>query len=190
MKWSSLLLKKSPEYTKLRLVLVAIASKNPVKVKAVKKGFEKNFPQQSIEFKAVKTQSGVSDQPSTDKETFTGAKNRCLNAQSLYPSADYYCGLEGGIHKNFGHLQSFAWVCILHQHQIHASRTATFSLPQKVISLINQGEELGVAMDKIHHRKNTKHAEGAVGILTHNTITRTTLYTPAVILALSAFNQD
>ena len=55
---------------------VIIASKNPVKIQAVKNGFEKMFPTQEFEFIGVSVLSNVADQPFSNDETFRGAKNR------------------------------------------------------------------------------------------------------------------
>ena len=42
---------------------VIIASKNPVKIQAVKNGFEKMFPNQEFEFIGISVPSNVADQP-------------------------------------------------------------------------------------------------------------------------------
>lgn len=50
-----------------------------------------------------------------------------------------------------------------------------------------EGKELGEADDLVFGQTNSKQANGAVGILTDNVLTRTTFYEPAVILALIPF---
>jgi non-canonical (house-cleaning) NTP pyrophosphatase len=47
--------------------------------------------------------------------------------------------------------------------------------------------ELGDADDEIFGASNSKQQNGAVGLLTENAVTRTTLYEQAVIMALIPF---
>ncbi len=51
----------------------------------------------------------------------------------------------------------------------------------------NQGLNLGDADDQVFRRTNSKQGSGAVGLLTDDVVTRTTLYEQAVILALIPF---
>jgi len=67
------------------------------------------------------------------------------------------------------------------------SRTTTFLLPQKVVDLIDQGYELGDANDIVFKKHNSKQNNGAVGLLTNNLVTRTSLYKQAVVLAMIPF---
>ena len=164
---------------------VIIASTNPVKIAATKGGFKAVLPDKKFSFTGISVPSGVSAQPMTDQETLAGATNRAINAQSAHPTADYWVGLEGGIHQVNGVHHSFAWVAVRNKDHLEVSRTATFTLPAKVSQLIDQGIELGFAMDQAYAVRDVKHTMGAVGILTDNLITRTSLYQPAVIIALS-----
>jgi len=52
---------------------VIVASKNPVKINAVKIGFEKMFPEECFVFEGVSVPSGVKDQPVGNHEILTGA---------------------------------------------------------------------------------------------------------------------
>ncbi len=78
---------------------VIIASKSPVKIEAVKQGFQKLFPGVSFMFEGVPANSGISDQPMSNNETRTGALGRIAHAKELSPGADYYVGLEGGVEE-------------------------------------------------------------------------------------------
>jgi inosine/xanthosine triphosphatase len=166
---------------------VLVGSKNPIKLAATKAGFETVFTNETLGFEAFEAPSGISVQPMTDEETLTGAKNRVKYLREKYPEADFYAGLEGGIHIWDAIPYSFAWVAVASKDRISCSRTASFPLPQEVMKLIKEGKELGEAMDVATNRTNTKQQEGAVGIFTNNLITRSELYQPAVILALVPF---
>ncbi|MBI5667084.1 MAG: inosine/xanthosine triphosphatase [Chloroflexi bacterium] len=166
---------------------IVVASTNPVKIEAVRRGFAAMFPGESVEARGVSVPSGVSDQPMTDAETFQGAYNRALNARHHAPDAAYWAGVEGGCDQQRGDLLAFAWVVVLSKDGIGSSRTATFTLPNEIAVLVRQGVELGVADDIVFGRSNSKQANGAVGILTADAIDRTRYYEHAVILALVPF---
>lgn len=168
-------------------VNVIIASRNPVKIEAAKMGFQEIFPGQSFRFEGISVASGVSDQPMSNAETYSGAEQRALNARNSAPNAQYWLGIEGGIEENDGEMQAFAWIVILSGEKKGKSRTASFYLPEKVVGLVKKGMELGVADDKVFGKSNSKQKNGAVGILTGNVITRATYYREAIILALIPF---
>jgi inosine/xanthosine triphosphatase len=166
---------------------VIIASKNPVKIKAVRNGFKKMFPNQKFKFIGISVPSNVSDQPTNNNETFLGAKNRVNNASTKIKNADFYVGIEGGIEHIEDEMEAFAWIVIKNGKKYGKSRTGTFFLPKEIVKLIKKGKELGEADDIVFKRNNAKQKDGAVGILTENVIDRTKYYTEAVILALIPF---
>lgn len=166
---------------------VIIASKNPVKIQAVKNGFETMFPDQDFDFLGVSVPSGVADQPMSNAETYNGALNRAGNAYREMIGADFYVGVEGGIERHGNEMEVFAWIVIKAGDKYGKARTATFFLPNEVVELVKDGIELGEADDKVFNRNNSKQQDGAVGILTGNVINRTTYYVEAVVLALIPF---
>ncbi len=167
---------------------VVIASTNPVKIETTKLGFEAMFPDQQFEFVGTSAPSHVSDQPMSEEETLTGATNRAHNAQNLQKDADYWVGIEGGLEEIDHGMEAFAWIVVLSKgSQVGRGRTGSFFLPKKVAELVKEGKELGEADDIVFARVNSKQANGAVGILTNDVLTRTTFYIPAVILALIPF---
>ena len=169
---------------------VVIASKNPVKINAVKTGFEKMFPEEVFEFDGISVSSEVKDQPSDNKETLNGAKNRARNAQLQVQEADYWVGIEGGIEKVDDEMQTFAWVVIISDKKIGRAKTGTFVLPKKYGVLIEEGKELGEANDIVFGNINSKQKNGAVGSLTENVIVRTSFNADAVVLALIPFKNS
>ncbi|NPA67311.1 MAG: non-canonical purine NTP phosphatase [Chlorobi bacterium] len=167
-----------------------IASESPVKNKAVKKAFGKVFPDTDFTFFSFPANSGVSDQPVSNTETFNGAKNRAENARKKDPYADFYIGIEGGIEETVFGTEAFAWVYIISGNKTGKARTATFFLPEKITDLLKKGYELGEADDIVFNQKDSKKKTGAVGILTENITSRTKYYSEAVILALIPFIND
>ncbi len=166
---------------------VVISSKNPVKRAAAEQGFAAMFAGQSFTFETVSVPSGVSDQPMSDVETLQGARNRMHAAREAVPNAAFWVGIEGGCSIENDQLIVFAWVTVLSTEHYGESRTAIFTLPQEVATLVKSGIELGHADDMIFKRNNSKQGDGAIGILTHGAIDRTAYYVQAVTLALVPF---
>ncbi|KAI9162871.1 Inosine/xanthosine triphosphatase [Paramyrothecium foliicola] len=167
---------------------VVVASKNPVKIDAALKGFNRMFPGSEFKTTGVSVPSGVAEQPFSDSETLQGAINRVHNARDAYPGADYYIGLEGGLNEDGANLQSLAWIAVLGKDgRIGKARTTTFCLPEEVSQLIRQGKELGEADDIVFGRTNSKQHNGAAGLLTGDVVDRSSSYEHAVILALIPF---
>ena len=163
---------------------VVVASKNPVKVQATKDAFEKVF-RMTIDPIPFAADSGVASQPVSDAQTLQGARNRLAHAKEK--KADFFVAIEGGIERVDSGYEAFAWVVVEHDGKLSRARTATFPLPEGVVELIDQGHELGHACDIFFDQQNSKHKEGAVGILTHGLIDRTKYYVHALILALCPF---
>ena len=166
---------------------IVVASKNPVKINATKRGFEKIFPKETFEIRGISVPSGVPDQPMTDQETLEGAINRTHNAQAKMPHADFWVGLEGGVQPVEDSLMAFAWVAVLGKGKIGKARSAAFFLPPKVVRLIHEGKELGEADDIVFGHRNSKQQGGAIGLLTNQVSNRTEVYAETVMLALVPF---
>ena len=168
-------------------IKVVTASKSPVKNEAVKIAFSKVFSETEFNFTAVSVSSEVPDQPSNNEETFSGARNRALNARKKINDAKFWVGIEGGVQKNGAGTEVFAWVCIISEAQTGKARTASFFLPKKITDLLEKGYELGDADDMVFKQKDSKKKTGAVGILTKELISRSQYYAEAVVLALIPF---
>jgi inosine/xanthosine triphosphatase len=167
---------------------VLVCSQNPVKVKAAKMAFSKFFPSCKVEGKKVP--SGVSKQPMSEKETIKGAKKRIKNGKKLFPKADFWVGMEGGVEKIGERYYTFAWMCIEDKKGMQGlGRTASLPLPQKAVLLLREGKELGEAMDKIFSQKMSKHKGGASGLLSGGVLMRKNLYFQGMVCALIPFVQ-
>lgn len=169
---------------------IIIASKNPVKIKAVQLGFEKMFPWESFQCEGISIDSWVADQPMTNAETFIWATNRVTSAQKLHSNADYWVWIEGGIEKTWSDMEVFGWIVVLWKNTLGKARTSTFFLPEKVIQLIDEWKELDEASDIVFSKINSKQKAEAIWILTGDIITRTAYYVEPVILALIPFKNS
>lgn len=166
---------------------VIVASRNPVKLAAVREGFAQAFPRQRFAAAGVEVTSGVASQPMTNAETLRGAINRAERARAARPKADFWVGIEGGADEEDGELCTFAWIVVTDGRRTGRARTGTFFQPPAVVKLMREGMELGHADDVVFDRSNSKQQNGAVGLLTHDVITRADLYAHAVVLALIPF---
>ena len=162
---------------------VIVASLNPAKINAVKSAFEATFPKQAFNFSGISVDSGVADQPMSNQETHTGALNRVVNAKAEHPNADFYVGLEAGIEGSV----TFAWMVVESQTQRGESRSASLMLPPVVIEKLQHANELGDVMDEVFGTENIKQKGGAISLLTHDLLTRSSVYHQALILALIPF---
>lgn len=167
---------------------VVIASHNPAKIQAVKAAYALQFPATEIQFLPVSVESGVSDQPLSDRETRQGANNRAAMAFELHPHADFCVGLEGGIEAIDERLITFAWMAIHGRDGKRGeARTVSLPLPPAIKELVDQGIELGDANDRVFSTINSKHQGGAFGLLTNGLYTREGVYTEALVIALVPF---
>lgn len=164
---------------------IVVASKNPVKIKAVRSAFKKVFPSKKFEFIGLDVSSGVASQPIGDTETLNGAKNRVNNASKMM-KADFYVGLEGGINEKMD--TERAWMYILDKNgKTGTASTGTFPIPHEITKLLKKGKELGEATDIVFNHNNSKQGLGAVGLLTKGIVNREKYYLQALILALVPF---
>ncbi len=168
---------------------IAVGSKNPVKIAAVREAFLAVFPKSQCEVIGVEVSSGVSNQPLSDKESITGAKNRAHKARA-HLQADYGVGLEGGLHKIDNMWFEAGWIVVVDKTGKEGIGASIKMLtPKKFITLIKKGIELGIATDMIFNKKNSKQHEGYFGVMTKGAITRTKGYKDGVIAALARFLQ-
>lgn len=176
---------------------IAVGSRNPVKLEAVRLAFERTFPGEAVEVVGHEVDPGVPEQPHGEAETREGALTRARGAARRAPGADYHVGIEGGVappHPDDSGgaegsvaLHAFARVVVLRGDRIGESATGRFRLPEPVAALVWEGVELGEADDRVFGREGSKSGKGAVGLLTGGSVTRTELYAQAVCLALCRF---
>src|SRR5450830_1990839 len=94
-----------------QLRLVAVGSKNPVKVAAVRAVLARIAPRAVVEMIAVT--SGVPDQPFGDDETIRGALARALAAREAV-GAELGFGIEGGVVELAdGTMRTCAWAAVV-----------------------------------------------------------------------------
>jgi inosine/xanthosine triphosphatase len=167
--------------------LVIVGSRNPVKINCTESAFHLMFEGAYL-VEGLNVSSDIDSQPIGDEQTFNGAMNRAKNSKTIFPEADFWVGVEGGVEDFNGEMMAFAWAVVLDRDgKIGKAKTSVFFLPQEVAKLVRKGMELGEADDKFFQKENSKEGEGAVGILTNGILDRKNYYQQAVVLALIPF---
>jgi non-canonical (house-cleaning) NTP pyrophosphatase len=83
-----------------------------------------------------------------------------------------------------------AWCAVVAQDgRFGVGGGAHMMLPSASEALLTEGHELGNVMDRLTGQHNTKHADGAIGILTDGLESRQTAYAHILRLALAPFRQ-
>lgn len=164
---------------------VAVGSTNGVKVGAVRAVVAPLAPGVVVEGVAVP--STVADQPWGDAATIRGARARARGARAAL-DADLGVGIEGGVVDDAGAMRTCAWAVVVDRAGREGlGGSLAMPLPPAVADAVRAGAELGHAMDALTGLRDTKHAAGAVGILTAGRIDRRAAYEVLVTYALAPF---
>jgi inosine/xanthosine triphosphatase len=167
---------------------VAVGSKNPVKIEAVRLAFNDVWPDIEWEVIGTDVKSGVSDQPMSDRESIKGATNRAKRSRNLL-DADFGVGLEGGLQKVGKEYVDSGWAIVVAKDgRIGVGSSVRMHTPHKMMQMVfEEGIELGKVCDILFKRQNSGQAEGQFGLMTKNLITRTEGYRQGIISALVRF---
>ena len=144
--------------------------------------------------------SGVSETPITEEEIIRGAMNRVHKLKNdmdkLDEKADYYIGMEGGFHQNTidGTKITFiqGWAVVYNGTDFHVGSSPNLSVPERLArSIYENGESLGIAIDKYSDIADVRSNQGVFGVLTNDNITRMLSFKYALISAFAPFyNRD
>lgn len=166
-------------------MIIGIGSKNPVKVEAVKRAFEKYF--NDIEVVSYEADSLVRSQPQND-ETYIGAKNRAVGALKHVDDAEFGIGIESGINKYFDRWFGNTVVCIVNKNQeIHFGLSTGYEIWDELKDKMLSGIEMGDLLSELTGIQNIKQKGGAIGFLTDGELNRTEETARACIMALIPF---
>ena len=168
-------------------MLVAVASKNPVKVEATELVFSSAFSDVSV--RSTGTPSGLMSQPMSLDDTVRGAETRAAQACDEVPDAAYCVGLESGIMR-VGDAWYAITVAIVRARDGRSSMGLgpAYPLPRRVAEIIlSEGLELEEAMYRLYGARDLGEREGAVGIFSRGMSSRLELCAYAVRMALLPF---
>lgn len=166
---------------------IIVASKNPIKVEAVKE-ILRDYPDLSCyEVIGIETNSGVSKQPKSLEETVQGAINR---ARTAFNNCIYSFGIESGlmvVPRTRTGSMDFCACAIYDGKNYHLGLSCAFEFPIKVTQMIHeQGIDANEAFYKCGLTTNEKIglSEGAIGILTKGRMSRKDYTKQAIQMAL------
>ncbi|MCF6408826.1 DUF84 family protein [Pseudalkalibacillus salsuginis] len=163
-------------------MIVAVGSKNPAKVQAVRLIVETL----DWQVEGMDAPSLVSPQPFSDPETRKGAINRakaCVN--SGYKIG---IGLEGGVVDSEAGLFLCNWGALVTEKlDTYVVSGAKILLPKEIGDLVRSGRELGDVMADYTNQKNIRKKEGAIGIFTDGWITREEMFAHIVRLLIGQY---
>ncbi|MHC1585533.1 MAG: inosine/xanthosine triphosphatase [Candidatus Syntropharchaeia archaeon] len=164
---------------------IAVGSKNPVKIKAVKNVLSKFY--RDLEVISVEVDSGVPDQP-VGEETIKGAINRAKSALRL-EKVDLGVGIEAGLFEVPGTITGYVdvqWCAIAdNKGRITLGCGSGFEYPPEVLRRVfDEKKEIGEIMDEVTGIKDLGEKYGAIGILTKGVLDRTTMTEECVLMAM------
>ena len=170
-----------------QLVKINSASPNPAKIAAVTEtiahyDFLKNF-----KTKSLIVDSGVSDQPKSLEETIEGAINRAKNS---FSDCHYSFGIESGMmvvpKTKTGYMD--VCVCAIYDgEEVYLGLSSAWETPEKVFhEMFENGLDMNQAAFKAGLTANAQvgSAEGLIGIVTKNRLTRKEYTKQSIITAL------
>jgi inosine/xanthosine triphosphatase len=167
-------------------MLIAVGSKNPTKIAAVKDVFDYYF--EDVKVEGIDAQSGVSEQPLSEEETYQGALNRAKGALQASPDAEYGVGVEGGLTKAvYGWYESSLVVIINKNGEVGVGSSGGLVLPDKISEMIHSGMNLEQAVDKMFNTEKIGRGIGMFGVMTKEYVTRSSGTAHGVAFALSRF---
>jgi len=156
-------------------MIIAVGSRNPVKIQAVKLGCTEKIGE--VEITGIEAESGIPSQPRSDAETQTGAKNRAKNAFEAVRGAKLGVGLEGGVQETAEGLMNTVWACVYApQAGYFCANGERFILSKSIAEPIRSGKEMGPVMDGLMKEHEIRKGRGMIGVVTRGYVDRTEAY--------------
>lgn len=177
-------------------MILAVGSRNPVKVEASRLGFTAVWPDRDWTVMTYASPSSVSDQPMSDDEAQRGAEARAhhvlrLATRTSRSGVDFGVGLEGGLQRHGDRWFNTGWVVVVNRSwDVGVATTLRMAVPTCLMNRVNNGHELGVACDLVFGTKNSKQAGGHYGLMTNGLVDRTRAYRDAVVAAIADLTFD
>ena len=166
---------------------INVASKNPVKIKAVRELLAQNALFLKAEINSLDVSPNVSEQPKSLEETINGAINR---AKAAFRDCDYSFGIEAGImpvpQTKTGYM-NFCVCAIYDGRQCHLGLSGAFEFPIKVTKIIlERGVDANEAfyLSGLTEKRKIGSEEGIIGFLTKGKLMRKEYTKQAIQMAL------
>ena len=170
----------------MKMVLVGVGSRNPVKIEATKEAFSKVFGEVEVISSEVKS---VEKQPFSIESMIVNAFKRVNYMLKNFENLDFAVGIEGGIYITaFGAFVG-GYVVVSDGKKFGIGSSISILLPKKIVEMFERGEisELEEGIEKISGIKNPGEKMGAIGILTNGLLNRKKAFVDAILSALAPF---
>ena len=134
--------------------------------------------------------------PLTDWELMQGARERALAVRDLLRGqrleAEIYVGLEGGFHSISieGEWHTFlrGWAYATDGKDGAFGASPSITVPSALAKKVIEGRrELGLVIDEVSGKRDTRSREGAWGVLSRDLVTRSLSFELALIAAFAPF---
>ncbi|MBA2526569.1 MAG: DUF84 family protein [Pyrinomonadaceae bacterium] len=134
--------------------------------------------------------------PLTDWELMQGARERALAVRDLLRGqrleAEIYVGLEGGFHSISieGEWHTFlrGWAYATDGKNGTFGSSPSITVPDALAKKVIEGRrELGLVIDEVSGKRDTRSREGAWGVLSRDLVTRSLSFELALIAAFAPF---
>lgn len=121
---------------------VIVGTKNKDKVKIVKGALNKlNL---DVDIDSAEVDSGIVEQPLDKETTRKGAINRAMRARKSKPEADFWVGLEGGLHEHDEGYHLITLACLIDKEgNQYIDEGEEIHLPDEVSNRVKKGEWFG-----------------------------------------------
>ena len=162
---------------------VAVGSRNPVKVEAVRRAWRLVGDAEII---PVEVDPGVSRQPRGMEETYRGAYNRAVRAREA-TGAEYGVGIEAGLVEAptpTGWADVQVAVVVDAKGVVGVGFSPAFEPPRVWLERLSRGETLGGIAEGALARSGIGRVLGVIGYLTRGMVTRQELTYYAVLMAI------
>jgi len=155
---------------------------------------DSSWAEANVVARAVST--NIPAMPLTDWELMQGARERALAVRDLLRGqrleAQIYVGLEGGFHSISieGEWHTFlrGWAYATDGENGAFGASPSITVPDALAKKVIEGRrELGLVIDEVSGKRDTRSREGAWGILSRDLVTRSLSYELALIAAFAPF---
>ncbi len=179
---------------------IALGSDRAAKIMAVRAcvarvaEIDSSWAEANVVARAVSTNAPA--MPLTDWELMQGARERALAVRDLLRGqrleAEIYVGLEGGFHSISieGEWHTFlrGWAYATDGKNGTFGASPSITVPAALAKKVIEGRrELGLVIDEVSGKRDTRSREGAWGVLSRDLVTRSLSFELALIAAFAPF---
>jgi len=179
---------------------IALGSDRAAKIMAVRASvarvakIDSSWADANVVARAVSTNAPA--MPLTDWELMQGARERALAVRDLLRGqrleAEIYVGLEGGFHSISieGEWHTFlrGWAYATDGKNGTFGASPSITVPAALAKKVIEGRrELGLVIDEVSGKRDTRSRQGAWGVLSRDLVTRSLSFELALIAAFAPF---